>query len=371
MAADEGNKEDQFSFTDQGETLGYISLEQARVLAMRTARDQPGDYGRRFSGIGMVFNVVEEEGEDYYIVTLSLRPQGDFEGTAGQEQFFIEKEGSVAHRQVLSLPRAKKGGFPAVPVGIGVVIVAVIAVAAVVVVGSRGGNNQESPEITAGGALTDQSAAEPASANGTTPGTGQVVGVAPLRHRLNVAGLPVEPGQTDIRIANGTVQWSAPPAEDGTYPEDYWVDMEAIPDQDGSEIVWTGVDFQSEAFAGVSINNDRFVNVEILPPDIPRVPKTKDDHGDSIDTATAISLGSTSGAIELGSDLDFFQFFSEADASYLVEVFLDSHPNTVLALLDGFGNLVEENDDAEGMNGGSRIVWTAPHTTGEYFLVVG
>lgn len=109
MAADEGNKEDQFSFTDQGEALGYISLEQARVVAMRTARDQPGDYGRRFSSVLMVFNVVEqEEGEDYYIVTLSLRPQGDFEGTAGQEQFFIEKEGNVAHRQVLSLPRTKR-----------------------------------------------------------------------------------------------------------------------------------------------------------------------------------------------------------------------------------------------------------------------
>jgi len=82
----------------------------------------------------MVFNVVQqEEGEDFYVITLSMRPEGDFEGQPGQEQFFIEKEGNVAHRQVLSLPRAKGGGFPKVPAVIGLVIVAVIAVVAAVI----------------------------------------------------------------------------------------------------------------------------------------------------------------------------------------------------------------------------------------------
>ena len=380
MAADEGNKEDQFSFTDQGESLGYISLEQARVVAMRTARDQPGDYGRRFSGVGMVFNVVEqEEGEDYYVVTLSLRPQGDFEGTAGQEQFFIEKEGNVAHRQVLSLPKTKRGGFPAVPVIIGVVIVAAIAVAAVVVAGSRGDGTAEDPGIPASSLTAQAEAAVPANPSATpkkasvvstTPEVVRVSDVVPLGHRLNVAGFQVEPGQTDIRIANGTVQWSAPPVEDGTYPDDYWIDMEAIPDQDGSEIIWTGVDFQNGTDAGVSINNDRFVNVEILPPDILRVPEIADDHGDAPETATEISLGSISGVIENGFDLGFFRFFAEADAEYLVEVYLESHQKIVLVLLDRFGNLVEENDDGEGLYGGSRIIWAAHPTSGEYYLVV-
>lgn len=49
MAEDEGKKEkEKFEFTSEGEVLGYISLDQARLLAMQTARDSPGDYGRRF-----------------------------------------------------------------------------------------------------------------------------------------------------------------------------------------------------------------------------------------------------------------------------------------------------------------------------------
>ena len=84
--AEEERKEDfeKIEFTPEGETLGYISLDQARLLAMQTARDAPGNYGRRFSGSRMVFDVVEQEdGEDYYIVTLSIRPEGDFAGTPG------------------------------------------------------------------------------------------------------------------------------------------------------------------------------------------------------------------------------------------------------------------------------------------------
>ena len=38
-----------FDFTREGEVLGYISLDQARVLAMRTAREARRAYGRRCS----------------------------------------------------------------------------------------------------------------------------------------------------------------------------------------------------------------------------------------------------------------------------------------------------------------------------------
>ena len=94
MAGDGDSKEDKFDFSSEGEALGYISLEQARLLAMQTDREAPGDYGRRFRGIRMVFQPVQEEdGEDYYVVTLSFRPEGDFAGNPGKEQFFIEKEG--------------------------------------------------------------------------------------------------------------------------------------------------------------------------------------------------------------------------------------------------------------------------------------
>ena len=38
----EDKKEDSFEFDSAGETIGYISMAQARVLAMRTAREEPG-----------------------------------------------------------------------------------------------------------------------------------------------------------------------------------------------------------------------------------------------------------------------------------------------------------------------------------------
>ena len=105
MAEDINDKEDKFDFTADGEALGYISLAQARLLAMQTARETPGEYGGRFRDSSMAFEIAKSsEDEDYYIVTLVVRPQGDFSGTSGQEQFFISKEGEVAHRQLLSLP---------------------------------------------------------------------------------------------------------------------------------------------------------------------------------------------------------------------------------------------------------------------------
>ncbi len=62
MAEDGGKKEEEkLEFTPEGEALGYISLDQARVLAMRTARQTPGEYGRRFTDVSMAFEVIEEE----------------------------------------------------------------------------------------------------------------------------------------------------------------------------------------------------------------------------------------------------------------------------------------------------------------------
>ena len=69
--------------------------------------------------------------EDYYEITLSIRPQGEFLGTPGQEQFFIQKEGMVAHRQVLALPRSKRG-FPIIPAAIGLAVVVAAVVLGII-----------------------------------------------------------------------------------------------------------------------------------------------------------------------------------------------------------------------------------------------
>ena len=137
MAGDQ--EEDKLEFTPDAEVPGYISLAQARVLAMTTARETPGGYSRRYRNVPMAFGTVDaSEDEDFYNITLSFRPQGEFSGTSGQEQFFIEKEGRVAHRQVTSLPRQARRS-QALPISIGLVIVGVIvAVIAAITIGGTG-----------------------------------------------------------------------------------------------------------------------------------------------------------------------------------------------------------------------------------------
>ena len=73
MAENGGDKEDKFdACTQEGETLGYISLEQARVLAMRHARDNADFYGPAYANINLALEVIsEEEGEDYYDIRVS------------------------------------------------------------------------------------------------------------------------------------------------------------------------------------------------------------------------------------------------------------------------------------------------------------
>ena len=145
---------------------------------METARDRPGNY-RRFARLPMAFSLVEqEEGEDYYTVTLAFRPEGDFDGTPGQEQFFIPKEGTVSIRQVLSLPKGTGDRrFPILPVAIGLagVVVAIIAVAVVFVAGG-GGSAEDTPAEASGPAGTPSL---PAAAPAPSP-TSATALVSPL-----------------------------------------------------------------------------------------------------------------------------------------------------------------------------------------------
>jgi len=108
VAEDKGKEEEKFDFTAEGE--GYISLDEARILALRAASETPGDYGSQYQDTTMVFGVVEDtETDESYVITLSVQPQGEFSGSPGKEQFFIGKEGSIALRQVLSTRRSFSG----------------------------------------------------------------------------------------------------------------------------------------------------------------------------------------------------------------------------------------------------------------------
>ena len=62
MAEEQGKKEEEkFAFTPEGEFLGYITLEQARVLAMRHARDNTGFYGPSYARVNLVWEVTGQE----------------------------------------------------------------------------------------------------------------------------------------------------------------------------------------------------------------------------------------------------------------------------------------------------------------------
>ena len=62
MAEDQGKEEEKFDFTGEGEAVNYISLAQARVLAIQTAREIHSSGGGPCHGlygcIGHAANVV-------------------------------------------------------------------------------------------------------------------------------------------------------------------------------------------------------------------------------------------------------------------------------------------------------------------------
>lgn len=164
MVEDEGrDPKEKFEFDAAGQAMGYISMDQARLLAMRTARDSPGAYGRRFGNVPMAFEVVvEEETEDHYAITLSFRPEGAFTGTPGQEQFFVAKEGVVAYRQVMALPLAPRGGRLLVaPIAIAVAVMVIGATVGLVYVTVGFGGNGEGPATLLSSTATPTLAVEP------------------------------------------------------------------------------------------------------------------------------------------------------------------------------------------------------------------
>ena len=85
-------QEDKFEFDSAGQVVGYISLDQARALALRYARDNQDFYGSRYARRELAwYEISTEEGEDYYRVKLSFRPAQTFRGGAGAELLTITR----------------------------------------------------------------------------------------------------------------------------------------------------------------------------------------------------------------------------------------------------------------------------------------
>ena len=111
---DEGKQEEKFEFTPEGEVLGYISLDQARVLSMRTASESPGAYGRRLADTPMAFDVVEaDETEDYDGITISYKPAGGISGRARVKKGLYKISPQSGHRRLRNPPQKRpSNGFP-------------------------------------------------------------------------------------------------------------------------------------------------------------------------------------------------------------------------------------------------------------------
>ena len=153
MAENQGDKEDKFDqFTAAGEILGYITLEQARILAIQHARDNTDFYGPRYARVTLVWEVTSQEaGEDFYDIRLSFRPAGRFRGDPGIEQLIIDKTGNIQLRQILDEPSDL--GQPAgrrlrwmLPTAVGVVVAGVVGVVGLVASGTlAGGGSNPTP----------------------------------------------------------------------------------------------------------------------------------------------------------------------------------------------------------------------------------
>ena len=129
MAEDPEKKdEEKLEFDTAGQILGYISLDQARVLALQHARENTDFYGEVYGQQELTWEELNsEESEDYYRVRLSYRPIRGFNGRSGVELFTIDKAGPIEFRQILQEPRTRpKFLLPVIAAGVAVLVAAVV-----------------------------------------------------------------------------------------------------------------------------------------------------------------------------------------------------------------------------------------------------
>ena len=148
MAEDqEKKKEEKFAFDAAGQALGYISLDQARVLAVQHAQQNTDFYGRRYARRELAWEELSaEEGEDYYRIRLSYRLARGFQGEPGVDLLTIDKTGAIELRQILSEPvePRRRLGLPLALAGLSVVVAAA-AVGVLFASGAIGGGSGPSP----------------------------------------------------------------------------------------------------------------------------------------------------------------------------------------------------------------------------------
>ena len=227
---------------------------------MRTARESPGAYGTRFTDTAMAFDVVEaNDTEDHYVITISFRPEGAFTGTPGREQFFIEKEGAIALRQVLGLPGSVGWRrYQLLLVGIGLLIV-VAATAGGVFVVNAGSGDSEPLAVVLPTITPEQPTLSPTLFSTPMPTTVS----PPIRNTLNPIASP-EPtmntssNTTTAQSSNTTTAQSSEPS----IPAGSIVDISYYNSLYLSE---GGREFEEDWDPSISSHSPRWDNVVVLP----------------------------------------------------------------------------------------------------------
>ena len=94
-----------------------------------------------------------------------------------------------------------------------------------------------------------------------------------------------------------------------------------------------------------------------------------DDHADSIEGATALTVGEAAqGTLDYVDDIDFFAFLAEEGVFYQIDVALGTLSDSLVGLYDADEWLLTFNDD-HGDSLASRIVWRAT-SSGAYYVGV-
>ncbi len=112
VAEEEGEKEEEQPESSRPGSAGeFISLDQARGIALDQARENRDFYGRRYARQDLAWEVVnQEERAEAYHIRLTYQPARGFRGEAGVEEFTIGRQGSVQSRRIVSEP-VRRGGF--------------------------------------------------------------------------------------------------------------------------------------------------------------------------------------------------------------------------------------------------------------------
>ena len=121
------------------EAASSIAAADAETLALTAAGEDRSPYEPRLSTDDMAWKVIDSRQEgDHFVVDLEFRTAGAAEGEGGEERYYIDKEGDIMLREVVSWPPDRHRRIPMAAVyGLALAVVGGLTALSLVLV-SRG-----------------------------------------------------------------------------------------------------------------------------------------------------------------------------------------------------------------------------------------